>query len=79
MDSSGNRYGGTYTLKDGRVVSRTGDAFPQHFADNIPFAPPYGQPFAPPFVQPFADPIYSGGEDDFGQAYFSNLENLLQE
>ncbi|KAJ8736555.1 hypothetical protein PYW08_007211 [Mythimna loreyi] len=74
VDSAGNRYGGTYGLKNGRVVSTTGDAFPQHLADQIPF-----QNFADniPF-QNFADFAYPGGED-FGQAYFSNLENLLQE
>ncbi|KAF9423258.1 hypothetical protein HW555_001327 [Spodoptera exigua] len=55
-DSSGHRYGGTYALKDGRVVTTSGDPIPQHFAD-------------------FAYP----NEDDFGSAYFANLENLLQE
>ncbi|KAJ8735368.1 hypothetical protein PYW07_006988 [Mythimna separata] len=65
VDSNGNRYAGTYGLKNGRVVSSTGDAFPQNFADYIPY-------------QNFADTVYPGGED-FGQAYFSNLENLLQE
>lgn len=33
MDSSGNRYGGTYGLNDGKVVSSTGDEFPVPFAD----------------------------------------------
>nr|AXY94653.1 seroin transcript 2B [Mamestra brassicae] len=83
VDSSGNRYGGTYGLKDGKVVSRTGDPFPQHFAENIPYPNfanniPY-QNFGDNIpYQNFADTVYPL-EEDFGQAYFSNLENLLQE
>lgn len=83
VDSSGNRYGGTYGLKDGKVVSRTGDPFPQHFAENIPYPNfanniPYQNFGGNIPYQNFADPVYPL-EEDFGQAYFSNLENLLQE
>lgn len=56
VDSSGHRYGGTYGLKDGRVIPTSGDPIPQRFAD-----------------------IAYPNEDDFGTAYFANLENLLQE
>lgn len=82
VDSSGNRYGGTYGLKDGKVVSRTGDPFPPNFAANIPYQNfadniPY-QNFGDIPYQSFADTVYPL-EEDFGQAYFSNLENLLQE
>ncbi|XP_075969685.1 uncharacterized protein LOC142972442 isoform X2 [Anticarsia gemmatalis] len=67
-DSSGKKYSGTYSTKDGKVVQSSGDPVP--FADTA--FPGYGYGYANPY-----DFGYQG--DSFYPSYFSNLENLLQE
>ncbi|CAD0194635.1 unnamed protein product [Chrysodeixis includens] len=53
VDSSGTRYGGSYGLKDGKVVSARGDFKPEHFADNA-F---HGDNFGPEYLSNFENLI----------------------
>ncbi|XP_021200363.3 uncharacterized protein LOC110383789 isoform X2 [Helicoverpa armigera] len=51
VDSTGNRYGGTYGLEDGKVVRTSGDPIPEHFADTVD--PYHGADFGPLFFGNF--------------------------
>lgn len=70
QDSTGNRYGGTYGLKDGEVVDAKG-SFPPDFSPPTDFSP----------VTDFLPPNFYYPEDftGFYPEFFRNFENLLQE
>lgn len=50
VDSTGNRYGGSYGVKDGKVVSATGDINPEHFADTAFNGDNIGPNFGPEYL-----------------------------
>ncbi|XP_026731704.1 uncharacterized protein LOC113496625 isoform X2 [Trichoplusia ni] len=50
VDSTGNRYGGSYGVKDGKVVSATGDINPEHFADTAFHGDNIGPNFGPEYL-----------------------------
>ncbi|XP_035447401.2 uncharacterized protein LOC118274120 isoform X3 [Spodoptera frugiperda] len=65
VDSSGHRYGGTYGLKDGRVIPTSGDPIPQHFAD-----------FAFPNEDDFGSTYFANLENLLQEFAFTNIPSL---
>jgi len=72
QDSAGNRYGGTYGLKDGQVVDSKGEFPPD-------FAPPDFAPHDDFSVSDFGETDGFFPDSGFFPEYFRNLENLLHE
>ncbi|XP_022821941.1 uncharacterized protein LOC111353229 isoform X2 [Spodoptera litura] len=65
VDSSGHRYGGTYGLKDGRVIPTSGDPIPQRFAD-----------FAYPNEDDFSTAYFANLENLLQEFAFTNIPSL---